>query len=595
MSLNRLIVSVLVLIGLSCARSTTPSAQNPISGSKFKKAAVDSKSKQGSSALSEIQQSQVQFYFFEGITAKTTGQWDKAEQNFLRALSIDPSNATCAYEAGRMALQGGDIRRALEHSQKAVDLNPLNPWFLKLLAQVQQSNALNKEAIQTLKVQASLGGDHAVEAWENMGLIHLQLQEYPKAIQCYHELEKIVGPQAEILDQKKSIYLLMNRRDMAVKEMQRLIALYPEELKHRLTLVQWHSEWGQYAQALDLVEAALKGGDSGNFPKLYLVASELLFALSRTDQAEQKFIEALETRGLSSDELMQGMFRMLERQGEDPRSRENWLRRALKAYPREGLLYALLGETLIKQDRGQDAAEQYRFALAIPSADMQYVIWQQYLSCLLDLQLMDSLEAVSRRAIELYPSQGSAYFFLGVALQRNSKENEATEILRSGLTYIAEQPELEAQFHIMLGDIEHRKGNHAESDRCYEKALRLQPDNSLVLNNFAYYLSLRRENLDSALSMSLRATQAEPNNSSYQDTYAWVLYQLGRYDQALQPMQKALEVSPNNPTLLEHYGDILYRLNKPQEAKSHWIKAMETDPQNTTLRDKILRGLPVQP
>lgn len=590
MSLSRSLLLALMLAGLSCAKRPSPSAP------KFQAPNAVSKSKSEiSPVLSEIQQSQVQFYFFEGTAAKAIGQWDKAEQGFMRALSIDPSNATCAYEAARMALQSGDARRALEHSRKAVALNPLNPWFVKLLAQLEQNNALNQEAIKTLKYLTTLGEEHALEAWENMGMIHLQLQEYPKALQCYQEIEKIVGPQAEILEQKKTLYLLMNRKELAVKEMQRLIALYPEELTYKLSLVQLYSEWGQYAQALSVVEEALRGRDRSNFPRLYLAASELLYALGQPEQAEQKFIEAMETRDLSSEELLQGIFRILERLGENQALREDWLRRVLKVYPNESLLYALLGESLMKQDRGQDAAEQYRLALSTPSLTAQYVIWQQYQSCLLDLQLMDSLEAVSRRAIDLYPSQGVSYFFLGVALQRNLKEDEAADILRSGLTYIAEQPDLETQFHIMLGDIEHHRANHAESDRCYGKALRLQPQNSLVLNNFAYYLSLRRENLDSALTMSLRATQIEPSNPSYQDTYAWVLYQMGHYEQALQPMLKALENSPNNATLLEHYGDILYRLNRSEEAKAQWIKAGESDPENPTLRDKVLHGLPMQP
>ena len=228
-----------MLAGLSCAKRPTTNASNA--------------SKPASSpVLSEVQRSQVQFYFFEGTAAKSIGQWDKAEQGFLRALSIDPTNATCAYEAARMALQSGDARRALEHGRKAVALNPLNPWFLKLLAQLEQNNALNQEAIKTLKYLTTLGEEHALEAWENMGMIHLQLQEYPKALQCYQEIEKIVGPQAEILEQKKTLYVLMNRKELAVKEMQRLIALYPDELTYKLSLVQMHSEWGQYAQALSL-------------------------------------------------------------------------------------------------------------------------------------------------------------------------------------------------------------------------------------------------------------------------------------------------------------------------------------------------------
>ena len=95
--------------------------------------------------------------------------------------------------------------------------------------------------------------------------------------------------------------------------------------------------------------------------------------------------------------------------------------------------------------------------------------------------------------------------------------------------------------------------------------------------------------------MIRRALELEPNNASYLDTYAWVLYAMGRYEQALEPMVQALRLSSENPTLLEHYGDILYRNNQTEEAKSQWSKALLFDKGNLELQSKIRSGLPALP
>jgi Tfp pilus assembly protein PilF len=149
--------------------------------------------------------------------------------------------------------------------------------------------------------------------------------------------------------------------------------------------------------------------------------------------------------------------------------------------------------------------------------------------------------------------------------------------------------------HILLGDLYHQQQNHLLSDKNYSDALKIQPSNALVLNNYAYYLGIRNQELDRALGMSRRALEIEPDNASYLDTYAWVLYTMGRYADALDPMTKALQLSPENATMLDHYGDILYRNNQTEAAKAQWAKALQFDEGNLEIQSKLRSGLPVRP
>ena len=88
---------------------------------------------------------------------------------------------------------------------------------------------------------------------------------------------------------------------------------------------------------------------------------------------------------------------------------------------------------------------------------------------------------------------------------------------------------------------ESRKGPAARCMRkcydAYDRSLALRYDNAMVLNNYAYFLSLEGRDLERALAMAGRAIVLEENNPTYLDTYAWVLYRLGRYDEAKKTMQ----------------------------------------------------------
>jgi tetratricopeptide (TPR) repeat protein len=151
-----------------------------------------------------------------------------------------------------------------------------------------------------------------------------------------------------------------------------------------------------------------------------------------------------------------------------------------------------------------------------------------------------------------------------------------------------EDLKVRAQFLSNQGDAYHSLGKHAESDEAYDKALKLDPENAYVLNNYSYYLSLRKQNLEKAKQMSAYSNKLEPNNPSFLDTYAWILFQMENYTEARDWQEKAIkaEGTPSG-TLLEHYGDILFKLGKKNEALNYWKKAKEAGTDSGTLDKKI--------
>ena len=127
-----------------------------------------------------------------------------------------------------------------------------------------------------------------------------------------------------------------------------------------------------------------------------------------------------------------------------------------------------------------------------------------------------------------------------------------------------------------IGDVYHDMGDDKRAFKAYKKALRYDADNILVLNNYAYFLSLLDKELEKALQMSARALELEPDNASYIDTYAWILHRLGRNEEAKGIMRQALSISgQRDSSLLVHYGDILWALPEEFMAETYWQKAVE--------------------
>jgi Tfp pilus assembly protein PilF len=129
-----------------------------------------------------------------------------------------------------------------------------------------------------------------------------------------------------------------------------------------------------------------------------------------------------------------------------------------------------------------------------------------------------------------------------------------------------------------------------ESDSMYERGLRMDPHNHLLLNNYAYSLSERGLQLQRSLKMAKEAVEQQPANPSYLDTYGWVYFRLQQYDEAERYIRKAVDLEGNRPVIIEHLGDIYYKQSKKEKAMEYWQKALQLDASNAELKEKIQRG-----
>jgi tetratricopeptide (TPR) repeat protein len=197
----------------------------------------------------------------------------------------------------------------------------------------------------------------------------------------------------------------------------------------------------------------------------------------------------------------------------------------------------------------------------------------------------------SKESLEYFPADPLFYYFNGVSNKWFKNYDVAINSLEIGAEFVVDNQNLLLECYSSLADVYHTTKQYKLSDEYYEKVLEIDPNNILVLNNYAYYLSVRKTNLEKAKEMSFRSNELEPNNGTYQDTYAWVLYELKEYELAKEWLLKALlNGSDKSAVVVEHYGDILYRLGEVYEALNQWKKAKELGDASEFLDKKIKEG-----
>jgi Tfp pilus assembly protein PilF len=243
-------------------------------------------------------------------------------------------------------------------------------------------------------------------------------------------------------------------------------------------------------------------------------------------------------------------------------------------HPDDPKSHSVYGDFLLQDNKIAEARDQFVMAAKLDST--KYIIWEEILQ--LDARLLNfkDLAETGSTVVELFPEQPLPYLFSGIGMYQLKDYEKALRMLNTGSKLVVNNDYLEAQFFMYMGDTYHALKRADESDKAYEKSLALYDSNAYVLNNYSYYLSIRNQNLAKAETMAKKAVTLEPENPSFQDTYGWVLYKLGKYEDAKTWVNKSIE-SKEVPSgeVLEHYGDILYKLGDTGQALEYWKKAAQ--------------------
>ena len=515
--------------------------------------------------------------FLEAICQREKGNSDTAFYLLRHCVDIDSTRSEAYFYLAQYygALKQKD--KMLGMMKKAVDLEPDNTTYLETLANVYISQRQYAEGIEMLERLY----DKSRERDEVLGMLvqlYEQQQDYDNAIRTLNRLETLEGKSERLSFAKSSLFTQKGDKKAAISEMKKLADQYPHDNNYRCLYGNTLYVNGQQKKALAIYHEILKDDPDNRNAQMAMLAH---YNEQHDSAAANRLIEEILLNKQSSTEdrvtLMRQVIGESERAGGDS-TRVLQLFHRMLDLPQSDADMALFCATYMnlkkmpKDSIGAVLEKAIQIAPDNAAARLQLVsyAWQN--------EDRDKVIALCKEARQYNPDEMAFYYYQGIAYYQNSQLDEALDAFQNGIGVITQQsdPAIVSDFYAVMGDIMHQKGMDREAYAAYDSCLQWKDDNIACLNNYAYYLSIKGEQLDKAEQMSYRTIKAEPKNATYLDTYAWILFMQKRYSEARIYIDQTLQNdSDTSAVLLEHAGDIYYHVGDTDKALVFWQQSLD--------------------
>jgi tetratricopeptide (TPR) repeat protein len=539
------------------------------------------KKPEGLSVSGELKSREAEFYFTEAEKYFILEDYAKALVYYQKALDILPENATIHYKIAEVLSRGekqDDMIRASLSIEQALQLERKNKYFYLLGTGIYTNLSRFDKAAQLY--EAMLQEVPGTEEYlYELALIYIFANKPAEAIRTYNRAESAFGINETSSVQKQKLYLEAGKFSEAIAESEKLLQAFPDEERYAMALAELLSQQNQRDKAIALLEKFRdENSDAANTAVLL---AGLYRDVGQEEKARQLLLHIFEDPEVDiSSKLIVLSTYNAELSQSRTKNQPDTAKEAFvfelfskleQEHPDDESIHILGGDLYLSTGQHREAENQYLEAIRL--GDVNYEVWQNLLYLQTQREAFEEVIKNSESALEYFPNQGMLYYLNGLAHLRKNKYRESVTSLEMGKRLSSSNPALTSEINSLLGDAYHGTREYEKSDKAYDEALAHDPNNYIVLNNYSYYLALRKASLDKAEKMSSLLIKNNPDNATFLDTHAWVLYARQKYKDARKIIERAIATGQGNATHFEHYGDILYRLGEIDLAVKQWEKA----------------------
>lgn len=536
--------------------------------------------------ISDDDKNEFAYTFIEGLKQKMIGNQQAAITLFSKCLTINPNSSAAMFELAKIHSGNGDMTSSSLLLEKAISLEPANKWYKVLLAQIYQQGKQYQKAADLYRQLYALDTENPEYLYMNAALLS-SAEKFDQAIEVYNELEKKIGISDQISVEKQQIYQAAGKKKEALAELQKLIDFNPKEPRYYGLMADYYLSEKDQANALKYYMKILEIEPDNGFVLFSLTS----FYRQKGDKekAWEYARKAFQNKSADVETKIQ-YYLMMTADQDKPFFTEDQVNELvqilIKTNGDDYRVFTVYAEYLISKGKLEEAREQLRKVLETNKDN--YLIWERMLLISNDLLDFKSIYEDAGKAISLFPSQPILYGLRAVACLQLEKYTEALDILKEGELYLLDNKLMKIQFELYRAEANYKLDRVEEAFKAFDSVISIDPENWLAMNNYAYYLSVRNENLEKAELLSSKAVRANPENPTYLDTYSWVLFMRKDYTLAKFYMESAIKNGGDkNGVIVEHYGDILFMLGQKDEAIEQWKKALETGEGSKFLSEKI--------
>ncbi len=523
--------------------------------------------------VASAQQTKFDYIFQEALRQKLANKYDAAIDLFDYCRQLDPSSGAVLYELSELYRYVKNDSLAIHALEDACKLYPKNYWYKNRLVTLYLESRRTDEALKTAEEMARLFPEKEEVLWMLHDLYESK-NDYANMVKVLDKIEVKEGKSEKLSMEKFRLFLQMNDEKRAFEEMENLADEYPNDLRYQVVIGDLYLDAGKKEEALKqykMVEAQ----DSTNMTLLLSMAN---FYHQEGDEARyQEYISKVLTHKDVDDVTRVRMLGVLVRENLDTHADSTYLLALFDKVLQEPQEHTDILELKVrymdtKKMPVEDQKPILRRILEIdPEHDMARHMLLKYAVEENDHQ---SIVNICKPAVEYNADSPVFYFYMGVEYYLIDEKEKSMDALRSGLNRVENEMDEENRFKIrthsyaLLGDIYHQLGQDDKAFQAYDSCLIYNKNDAMVLNNYAYYLSLKKKDLQRAEEMSRLSNELEPDNATYLDTYAWVLFQQKRYDEAKQYMDKVVELMERDgEEMSDDVQDHIKQINKKAKKK----------------------------
>lgn len=548
-------------------------------------------------------QSRLDYFLTEAAKSSMQGQWSKAADLYTHCLEIDSCSPEALFQLGRLQLYLRRDSLGLEYIYKAVELDPKNTYYMEPLAAILLRQGCEEEALPLLERISELETKRS-DVLSHLANLYSKGDRLEEAIQTYDRLELLEGKIAQLSMQKFSLYMQLGDSVKAFGELQSLCDEYPAEMSYCVEMGYCYQQIGDYDTAMDIYNEVKAIEPTNVDLQMALLDLYLMQGMDSLYEATRdSILYAPDTDTGKRIVLIQ---QMIQRMSPDSVDTERIIERFEKVVALDSAdveMLTMYASFLNYRERPETEIQRLmtRVLSVEPDNEMATQWLLQYYAGNRDFS---SLEEICRRGANYYPQELLYSYFLGMMLIERSDYVEALGVLDRGLRQRSEDTRLAllSEVFTLKGDVYYKLDRHEEAFLEYDSALVYNRDNVLCLNNYAYFLSLKNQDMDKAEEMSYRSIKAEPNNKTYLDTYAWILFMQEKYEEAQQYMDKVvprestekflLTDEYTSSVILEHAGDIAWMNGEQERAIYLWRLALKRGDKDVSsvLKKKSKKG-----
>jgi tetratricopeptide (TPR) repeat protein len=484
-------------------------------------------------------------------------------------------------------LATGDLTNAAYYGKIAVDLDPENKWYHMKLASIYNRAGRNEATINAYQNALEYHPDDTDILFQ-LADTYVNYGELLEANKIYNEIMSRRGSDFNLHLRKFRNFNALQMRDSAIVELQKMREIDPGNLTTLRTISQYYMEIDEEEMALEVLNEARERNSRD--PQTLLLLAEIYVDREEWDKLGSIFVSMLEDPLIypsQKQELVRFIYMQHQRNPYE-QTLADQTAEVLLAFsenePDYGPAQILAAEFFLEQNKPDDALKKLEQANRVMPE--QPDAWRQRMQLLFSMQRYDDVIAISDSADNYASDDAYIQFFTGAAYMLTDQPEKAHEWLEQA-SYAPSNRNFRSVIHGTLGDVRHDLDLWEDAKDAYEQALRLDSNNHNAMNNYAYFMSIRKENLEYARELAEKAISFEPENAAYLDTVGWIYYKMGEYQQAREYIRRSIDTGDASAEVYEHMGDVYKALDDHENAVKYWNEALELDPEREYLNERI--------